>query len=48
MVFRVGPNNRRSQRALEKLGAKTLGVESDPLRGDSLLYEIRRDTFASV
>ena len=48
VVFRVGPNNRRSQRALEKIGAVTLGVESDPLRGDSLLYEIRRDTFASV
>ena len=48
VVFRVGPNNRRSQRALEKIGAVTLGVASDPLRGDSLLYEIRRDTFASV
>ena len=46
VVFRVGPNNRRSQRALEKIGATYLGVESDPTRGNSSLFEITRDAFA--
>jgi RimJ/RimL family protein N-acetyltransferase len=48
VVFRVGPNNRRSQRALEKIGAVSLGVQSDPLRGESLVYEVTRETFASL
>ncbi|HKE84158.1 MAG TPA: GNAT family N-acetyltransferase [Vicinamibacterales bacterium] len=48
VVFRVGPNNHRSQRALEKIGAVALGMHSDPQRGDSLVYEITRDTFVGV
>ncbi|HEY1304167.1 MAG TPA: GNAT family N-acetyltransferase [Vicinamibacterales bacterium] len=48
VVFRVGPNNRRSQRALEKIGAVSLGVQSDAERGESVVYEITRDTLASV
>jgi RimJ/RimL family protein N-acetyltransferase len=46
VVFRVGPHNRRSQRALEKIGATSIGLESDPTRGDSSLFEITRDAFA--
>jgi N-acetyltransferase len=45
VIFRVGPNNRRSQRALEKIGASYLGLEPDARRGQSALYEITRDTF---
>ena len=46
VVFRVGPNNRRSQRALEKIGASYLGLESDSRRGQAALFEITRDTSA--
>jgi len=46
VVFRVGPHNRRSQRALEKIGATYIGLDSDPTRGDSSLFEITRDAFA--
>lgn len=45
VIFRVGPDNRRSQRALEKIGAVSLGLQPDPLRGPSALYEITRDAF---
>jgi RimJ/RimL family protein N-acetyltransferase len=47
VVFRVGPNNRRSQRALERIGASRAGLERDPRRGESVLYEITRDRFAA-
>ena len=42
VVFRVGPNNQRSRRALEQIGAVYVGLESDPQRGESVIYEIRR------
>jgi N-acetyltransferase len=48
VVFRVGPDNHRSQRALEKIGASSLGLEADPRRGQSALYEITRDAFKDV
>jgi RimJ/RimL family protein N-acetyltransferase len=38
VIFRVGPHNRRSQRAL--------GLQPDPRRGQSAVYEITRDAFA--
>lgn len=40
VIFRVGPNNRRSQRALEKIGASCLGLETHPQRGEVALFEI--------
>ncbi len=47
VVFRVGPNNHRSQRALEKIGASYVGPEPDPRRGHpAILFEITRDAFA--
>ena len=47
VVFRVGVNNRRSQRALEKIGASYVRDEPDPRRGHpAILYEITRETFA--
>ena len=47
VIFRVGPHNRRSQRALEKIGAVYLGLQPDPLRGQSAVYEITRDAFTA-
>jgi RimJ/RimL family protein N-acetyltransferase len=48
VIFRVGPHNRRSQRALEKIGASYLGLQPDPRRGESALYEITRDAFTAA
>jgi N-acetyltransferase len=48
VVFRVGPNNRRSQRALEKIGASYVGLEADQQGGQSALFEITRETFAGA
>jgi N-acetyltransferase len=42
VVFRVGPNNRRSRRALEKIGAVYVELQRDPERGDAAIYEITR------
>ena len=47
VVFRVGPHNARSQRALEKIGAVYLGLQADPRRGQSALYQITRDAFTA-
>ena len=38
-------DNRRSQRALEKIGAVSLGLQPDPRRGQSAVYEITRDAY---
>jgi RimJ/RimL family protein N-acetyltransferase len=48
VIFRVGPHNLRSQRALEKIGASYLGLQPDPRRGESAIYEIRRNPFAGI
>jgi N-acetyltransferase len=42
VVFRVGPDNRRSRRALEKINAVYVGIDADPLKGEAALYEITR------
>ena len=47
VVFRVGPNNRRSQRALEKIGAAYVGLEKHA-RGDVALFEFTRDVFMAA
>ena len=48
VVFRVGPNNRRSRRALEKIGASYVGEEHHPERGEFVVYEMTRETRPSV
>ena len=49
VIFRVGANNRRSQRALEKIGASYVAPEPDPRRGHpAILYEITRETFTAL
>ena len=47
VVFRVGPNNRRSQRALKKIGASYVGFEKHP-RGEFALFEFTRDAFMAA
>jgi N-acetyltransferase len=42
VIFRVGPDNRRSRRALEKIGASYVGEEHHPKRGEFVIYEITR------
>jgi N-acetyltransferase len=48
VVFRVGPNNRRSRRALEKINAVYVGIDDDPRKGSAALYEITREPFAAL
>lgn len=46
VVFLVGPENRRSQRAVEKIGAVRAGTRRDGEGRESYLYEITASTFA--
>jgi RimJ/RimL family protein N-acetyltransferase len=46
VVLLVGPENRRSQRAVEKLGAIRAGSRRDASGHESILYEITAATFA--
>ncbi len=45
VVFRVGPHNRRSQRALEKIGAHRAGTRVDSSGVESALFELTRQDF---
>jgi N-acetyltransferase len=48
VIFRVGPHNLRSQRAMEKIGGVCLGLEPHPQRGDPVVvYEITRESRAA-
>ncbi|MFC6023292.1 GNAT family N-acetyltransferase [Plantactinospora solaniradicis] len=42
VVFLVGPENRRSQRALEKIGAVRVGTRPDTAGQECILFEVRR------
>ena len=46
VVFLVGLHNRRSQRAVEKLGGVRVGSRPDASGRDSIVYEITAATFA--
>lgn len=46
VVFLVGFENRRSQRAVEKIGGVRVGSRPDASGRDSILYEITAATFA--
>jgi N-acetyltransferase len=45
VVFRVGPDNLRSQRALEKVGARRAGRRTDDSGEPRVLFEITRAEF---
>jgi len=46
VVFLVGPQNLRSQKALEKIGGVRVGSRRDGSGRDSLVYRITASTFA--
>ena len=46
VVFLIGPQNLRSQRAVEKIGGVRVGSRSDGAGRDSYVYRITRSTFA--
>ena len=46
VVFLVGPHNRRSQRAMEKIGGVRIGVRLNSLGRESVVYEITAVAFA--
>jgi RimJ/RimL family protein N-acetyltransferase len=47
VVFIVGPQNLRSQKALEKIGALRAAWRKDSTGRESLVYEIRASAFQS-
>lgn len=46
VLFRIGPQNLRSQRAVEKIGGIRIGSGVDAAGRESVVYEITRDDFA--
>jgi N-acetyltransferase len=46
VILLVGPENLRSQRAAEKIGAVRIGTRPDAGGRDSFVYEIRASTFS--
>ena len=47
VVLLVGPQNLRSQRAVEKIGGVLVGLRPDAAGRESVVYEIRRPTAAA-
>ena len=47
VVFLVGPNNRRSQRAVEKIGGVRAGMRRNAAGKDQELFELTRERFMS-
>ena len=47
VVFLIGPENLRSQRAVEKIGAVCIGSRPNKLGQQSVLYQITRDQYAA-
>jgi N-acetyltransferase len=47
VVFVIGPNNYRSRRAVEKIGAVFIGVRPDAKGRESVVYELTQAAFAT-
>lgn len=47
VLFYVGKNNIRSQRAMEKIGGVLAGTRTDPAGRESVIYRISSDQFAA-
>ena len=45
VVFKVGPDNIRSRRAMKKIGGIEIGLRPDSRGGESVVYEITRDAW---
>ena len=48
VIFLIGPQNLRSQRAIEKIGGIRVGAKLDASGRNSLVYEITAATFTRV
>jgi N-acetyltransferase len=46
VIFVIGPNNQRSQRAVEKIGAVRAGTTTDARGRERVVYELTPDLFA--
>ena len=46
VIFFVGANNLRSQRAVEKIGGTRIGTKLDPHGRESFIFRIRRSAFS--
>ncbi|MEX2179536.1 MAG: GNAT family N-acetyltransferase [Gemmatimonadaceae bacterium] len=47
VLFRIGPENRRSRLAVEKIGGMYVGVRTDARGSERVLYELTRSAFAT-
>ncbi|HVH66390.1 MAG TPA: GNAT family N-acetyltransferase [Gemmatimonadales bacterium] len=47
VVFMIGPENRRSRRAVEKIGGVYLGFKPDAKGRQSVVYELTKSAFAA-
>jgi len=47
VVFLIGPQNLRSQRAVEKIGAVRVGSRSDASGRESLVYQITATAYGN-
>jgi len=48
VIFLIGPNNLRSQRAVDKIGAVRVGSRRDAYGRESLIFEITAATYAQT
>lgn len=48
VLFNVGPNNIRSQTAMERIGGERLGLVQDAERGDRVVFAITRERWPLV
>ena len=46
VIFVIGPENRRSQRAVEKIGGVRAGVTTDALGQERVVYELTAERYA--
>jgi RimJ/RimL family protein N-acetyltransferase len=46
VIFLVGANNVRSQRAVEKIGAVRVGTKTDPNGRESFIFRITRSAYS--
>ncbi|MBL7662587.1 GNAT family N-acetyltransferase [bacterium] len=47
VIFLIGPNNMRSRKAIQKIGASYLGKQVDPKGKESVVYQISKAEFYS-
>jgi RimJ/RimL family protein N-acetyltransferase len=48
VIFIIGPENRRSQRAVEKIGGVRAGLTTDALGQERVVYELTADRYRTV